>query len=126
VPPAGGGRARLADRLGIAHRDLGGPSGRGVATPARSRGSSRSSQPGSHQLRSPSSSIVAGTSTSRTSVASSSTATASPRPKIFSDRVEPSTNAPNTQNITAAAAVITRAVAATPSAMAPLLSPVSS
>ena len=55
-----------------------------------SAGSGRATA-GSHQLRSPSSSIVAGTSTSRTMVASRSTATASPKPNIFSDRSSPST-----------------------------------
>ena len=43
-------------------------------------------------------------------VASTSTATAMPNPKSLSARSGPSTNAPNTQTMIAAAAVITRAV----------------
>ena len=86
-----------------------------------SAGSGRATS-GSHQLRSPSSSIVAGTSTMRTIVASTSTATASPRPNSFSDRSSPSTNAENTHTMISAAAVITRAVAARPSATAVALS----
>ena len=82
----------------------------------------RSSHLGSHQLRSPSSSIVAGTSTMRTIVASMSTAIAKPRPNIFSDRSSPRTKAPNTQNMMSAAAVMTLAVIASPSATAVPLS----
>ena len=47
------------------------------------RGTIRSSQRGIHQLRSPSSCMTAGTSTSRTIVASTSTAVASPSPISF-------------------------------------------
>ena len=47
----------------------------------------RSSQRGSHQLRSPSSSIVAGTSSMRTIVASSSTATAQAEAEQLDDPV---------------------------------------
>ena len=64
----------------------------------RAAGSGRASA-GNHQLRSPSSSIVAGTSTMRTIVASMSTATARPSPNSFSDRSSPSTNAENTHTM---------------------------
>ena len=82
----------------------------------------RSSQRGSHQLRSPSSSIVAGTSTMRTIVASMMTAMPRPSPNSFSCRSSASTKAPNTKNMMSAAAVITRAVIAKPSATAVPLS----
>ena len=75
----------------------------------------RSSKRGNHQLAVPSSSIVDGTSTIRTIVASMSTATARPRrPNIFRDRSSPSTKAANTQNMFSAAAVVTRAVIVRP------------
>ena len=82
----------------------------------------RSSHFGIHQLRSPSSSIVAGTSTMRTMVASISTAIARPRPNSLSWRSSPRAKAANTQNMISAAAVMTRAVAARPSATAVALS----
>src|SRR5207344_2433316 len=89
------------------------PAGSGTSVPGRSmlrRGSTRSSHRGSHQLRSPSSSMVAGTRTSRTSVASMSTATANPRPISLIARTSATTKLPNTQTMIAAAAVMTRAV----------------
>jgi hypothetical protein len=86
-------------------------------------GSSRSSHPGSHQLRSPSSFIVAGTSTIRTTVASSSTAVANPTPNILTIGSSPSTKAPNTLIMMRAAEVMTRAVAEMPSTTAASLSP---
>ena len=75
---------------------------------------SHSSIFGNHQLRSPSSSIVAGTSTRRTTVASMNTANASPKPISFSTRRSESTKLPNTQIMIAAAAVMRRAVFARP------------
>ena len=87
-------------------------------------GSSRSSHRGSHQLRSPSSSIVAGTSTMRTTVASTNTAVARPMPASLRNTASSITKAPNTVTMIAAAAVITRAVLASPSATARRLSPV--
>ena len=86
----------------------------------------RSSHFGSHQLASPSSSIVAGTSTIRTIVASTKIATANPKPNSFSTRSSPNMNEPKTITMISAAAVITRAVAFTPSATAWALSPVRS
>ena len=85
---------------------------RGRRAAARSAGGAAPgrAQRGSHQLRSPSSSIVAGTRTIRTSVASMSTATASPRPISLSDRTSATTKLPNTQTMIAAAAVMTLAV----------------
>ena len=65
--------------------------------------------------------MVAGTNTMRTTVASSSTATASPRPISLIARRSPSTKVPNTHTMMAAAAVITRAVLARPSTTAWLL-----
>jgi len=70
--------------------------------------------------------MVAGTSTMRTTVASTSTATAMPRPNSFNWRSTPSTNALKTHTMMSAAAVITRAVTASPSATAEALSPVRS
>lgn len=60
--------------------------------------------------------MVAGTISMRIKVASSSTATARPRPNILRTRSSSRTNEPNTTTMMAAAAVITRAVAARPSA----------
>ena len=87
-------------------------------------GSRRSSHPGSHQLRSPSSSIVAGTSTIRTTVASMKIAAASPMPNILPKTSLPSTKERKTVIITAAPAVMTLADLARPSATASALSPV--
>ena len=59
--------------------------------------------------------MVAGTSTMRTIVASTRTATASPRPNSLICRMsKPSTKDRNTAIMIAAAAVITRPVVATP------------
>jgi hypothetical protein len=55
----------------------------------------RSSQPGSHQLRAPSTSIVAGTSTIRTTVASTRITVARPRPAGLRNTASLSTKAPN-------------------------------
>ena len=87
-------------------------------------GSSRSSQRGSHQFRSPSSSIVAGTSSIRTMVASSRIAVARPVPISLSTRSFSSRKLPKTTTMIAAAAVMTLAVAARPSATDVRLSPV--
>ena len=87
-------------------------------------GSRRASPAGNHQLASPSSSIVAGTSTIRTSVASTNIAVARPMPNILRNTWSPSTNEPNTHTMIAAAAVMTRAVSARPSATEVALSPV--
>ncbi len=96
----------------------------GTARPSTlSRGMIRFSQRGSHQFARPSSSMVAGTSTMRTSVASMSTATARPRPMSLMARSSATTKLPNTHTMMAAAAVITRAVDASPSTTARLLSP---
>ena len=67
---------------------------------------------------------MAGTSSMRTTVASSRTASARPRPNSFAVRSSSSTNEPNTTTMMAAAAVMTRAVAARPSATALAESPV--
>ena len=68
--------------------------------------------------------MVDGTITMRTSVASMKMALASPSPICLIDNSSPSTKARKTQIMMAAAAVITRAVAAKPSATAKALSPV--
>src|SRR3954468_18532839 len=86
-------------------------------------GSSRSSQRGSHQFRSPSSDIVAGTSTSRMTVASRKTATARPSPIILTTGSLDSVKARKTLTMMAAAAVMTRAVAVNPRTTLPRLSP---
>ena len=57
---------------------------------------------------------TAGMSTMRTTVASSSTATAMPSPMTRSGRRSPSTNAAKTQIMMAAAEVMTRPVEASP------------
>ena len=62
--------------------------GAGARPSSPPSGITRSSQRGSHQLRSPSSCITAGTSTIRTTVASTRTAVASPTPISFSDTSE--------------------------------------
>jgi len=71
----------------------------------------------------PSSSITAGTSTSRTTVASTRTAAASPRPICLTETSGVSTKDRNTTTMIAAAAEITRAVAASPRPTASALSP---
>ena len=93
---------------------------RTVASGRRRRraGRRRSSHRGSHQLRSPSSSMVAGTSTMRTMVASTKIAVAMPIPISLRNTWSPGTKARKTAIMIAAAAVMTRAVAARPSATA--------
>ena len=68
--------------------------------------------------------MVAGTSTIRTMVASSRMAVANPTPIIFMVRSNSSMKLPKTTTMIAAAAVITLAVAARPSATDRRLSPV--
>jgi hypothetical protein len=84
----------------------------------------RSSHVGIHQFLSPSSSMVAGTRIRRMMVASMTTAAAMPMPMIFKKIWSSKMNAPNTAVMINAAAVITLAVAASPSATAVVLSPV--
>ena len=67
---------------------------------------------------------MAGTSTMRTIVASRKIAVARPTPMSFSDRSFSNRKLPNTTTMIAAAAVITLAVAARPSATDLRLSPV--
>ena len=81
-------------------------------------GSTRSIQPGNHQFARPSSYMIAGTRTSRTMVASMKIALARPIPMSLRPTWSASANAPNTATMIAAAAVITRAVAARPSVTA--------
>jgi hypothetical protein len=81
-------------------------------------GTARSSRRGNHQFARPISWNTAGVTTMRTSVASSSTATAMPSPMTRSTRRSPSTNAVNTQIMMAAADVMTRPVLAMPPATA--------
>ena len=70
--------------------------------------------------------MVAGTSTMRTTVASMKIAVARPSPKSLMVVASPSTKLPNTVTMMSAAAVITLAVDASPSATASALSPVRS
>ena len=83
----------------------------------------RSSQVGSHQFARPSRLIVAGTRIMRTSVASRSTATASPTPNILPMGSSPRTKAPNTLIMISAAEVMTLAVLDRPSTTDVWLSP---
>ena len=78
---------------------------------------------GIHQFALPSISITAGTRTSLTTVASISTATASPSPTCFTPGSGVRQNYRNTTTTIAAAAVITRAVDASPDTTAAELSP---
>src|SRR5262249_26228126 len=81
-------------------------------------------KPGNHQFRSPSSSMLAGTSTMRTIVASTSTAAARPKPTSCTTRRSAVRKLPNTATMIAAAAVMTLAVDDRPSTTAVVLSPV--
>ena len=87
-------------------------------------GSRRSSQLGSHQLRSPISCIVVGTSTSRTIVASSAIATASPMPISLTCGTPVPAKIANTATMISAALEIVRALADRPWATACWVSPV--
>ena len=84
----------------------------------------RSSHPGSHQFQEPISSIVAGTSTSRTSVASSAIATLRPTPISLTCGTPVVAKMAKTTTMMIAALVITFALACRPSATARRLSPV--
>jgi hypothetical protein len=84
----------------------------------------RSSHSGSHQFQRPMISMVAGTSTSRTIVASSAIATDRPRPISLIDGVPVIANTAKTATMIAAALVIVRALADSPSATARRVSPV--
>src|SRR5262249_16766218 len=81
-----------------------------AASAARLSLGSRASARGSHQLRSPSSVIVAGRSSARITVASMSTATASPKPICLSESKPSVAKIPNTPTITIAALVTVEAV----------------
>jgi hypothetical protein len=81
-------------------------------------GRARSSQRGIHQFARPISCITAGTSTIRTTVASTKIAVAMPTPMSLRKVSGLRTKAMNTATMIAAAAVITRAVLARPSATA--------
>src|SRR5581483_4043070 len=94
------------------------------AASSSARGRIRASGRGSHQFHFPSSSIVAGTRTSRTSVASTAIATAFPRPSSLIDGTPVPTNTANTHTMISAALVIVRADAASPSATARSVDPV--
>ena len=79
---------------------------------------SHSSQLGRYQFQSPSSFIVAGSSTARTIVASSRTATARPMPISFMSRIGMSANTANAPTMTSAALETTPAVVMMPCATA--------
>src|SRR5918995_2632507 len=97
--------------------------GAGAASPS-SFGSTRSSHPGIHQFARPMSCITAGTSTIRTTVASTRIAVAIPTPISLRKTSVLKTKARKTTTLIAAAAVITRAVFARPSETALCVSPV--
>ncbi len=84
----------------------------------------RPSGPGAHQFHGPSSRITAGTSSTRTMLASIATAIAMPTPMDLIVTSSASTNAKKTLTMTSAAPVITRAVRTTPSTTEATLSPV--
>ena len=81
-------------------------------------GTARSSSPGIHQARPRISTITAGTSRQRTSVASIAIATASPTPNSFTTGLPLRTKLAKTQTMISAAEVITRPVLASPSTTA--------
>ncbi len=85
---------------------------------------SHSSQAGKYQFQLPSRRIVAGTSTERTTVASTETATASPKPNCCIITSSPSAKPPKTATMIKAAPVINRPVERSPKATDSLLSPV--
>ena len=89
------------------------------------RGRRLSSHAGSHQLAPPSMCMSAGTSSVRSTKASSATAAARPMPNIAMIRSPLSTNAPKTAIMITAAELITRPVSARPTRTARRLSPVS-
>ena len=84
----------------------------------------RSSQPGSHQLDLPRSTIVAGTRRQRTIVASTAIATASPTPNCFTVGSPFRMKLEKTATMISAADVMTRALDARPWTTAVRLSPV--
>lgn len=93
------------------------PSGIGGAdSPSTRRSGSHSSHNGRYQLRLPSSSIAAGTSTMRTTVASSVTANARPKPNCWNITRSPSAKPPKTTTMIAAAPVMMFAVERSPKA----------
>src|SRR5207249_4326748 len=102
------GAVRFADVffLGVVGRVVLGGAGfaRSGGASMLTRGTMRSSHLGNHQFAFPSSSIVDGTSTMRTTVASMKIAVARPRPSSFSTRRSPRTNDKNTAIMIAAAA----------------------
>ena len=89
-------------------------------------GSRRSSQAGSHQFQRPSMVIVAGTRTIRTAVASSTIATAIPKPSILTTASASVAKPRNTATMIAAADEMTRPVEARPRTTLPRASPVRS
>ena len=98
-------RDRCRDRCRA--RPSGGP-------PRRGGGAAGRASRGSHQLRSPSSSMVAGTSTIRTTVASSSTADGQPEADQLESTGRRGRRRRTRATMMAAAAVMTRAVQASP------------
>ena len=90
-----------------------------------SRGS-HSSQRGRYQFQSPSSFIADGTISVRTSVASSSTATARPKPICWNITRPPLAKPANTATMISAAPVMMPAVLPMPAATAAVLSPLRS
>ena len=119
LPAPGSGTRPSRRHAGFLDRGGGRGYRRHLGLDVRGGGTIRSSQRGIHQLARPSSSIIDGTSTMRTRVASTKTAVARPSPNTLRTRSgSPITNDPKTQTMMAAAAVMTRAVLASPSATA--------
>ena len=90
------------------------------------RAYSRRSGPGAHQLARPSSRMVAGTSSIRTTVASTTIAMIIATPIILMNVMPDSENAPITTSISSAALVMMPPVRCRPVATAAVLSPVRS
>src|SRR5919204_177922 len=116
------GPGRGNPRPGLAQKDYadtgaGGASGAADGSPGSKRGS-HSSHRGRYQFRSPSSFIVAGSSTPRTIVASIRIAAAKPTPNCLNIKSESAPKTENTPNITTAALVTTPAVDLIPTEIA--------
>src|ERR671935_523001 len=100
-----------------AETGAGGASGAADGSPGSKRGSQPSHR-GRYQFRSPSSFIVAGSSTPRTIVASIRIATASPTPNCLNIKIDSVPKTENTPTMTTAALVTTPAVDLIPTEIA--------
>ena len=125
VPPAGlAGSVRRSTtatrRAAHEHRDEG-LIGRRLASTRRARPRQRSSRAGIHQFQWPSSRMVAGTSSARTTVASSATAIATPRPSALIRTISANANEDATTTTMMAAEVTIRPLRSRPSPPRPVV-----